>query len=788
MCCVMPPASVSTTCDFRIASSSVVLPWSTWPMIVTTGGRVTSASSGSSKVSGSSSSAACLIVTSRFSSAAISSTSSSVSDWVAVFGTPSPIRIVMMFGIETPSACERSRTLTPDSTAAGPVGATGAWRGSRRWPSCWPRAWRGSCRGRAAWLSMTTRRLRLPGPPPPRGRSGRFGLLPPLAISSPQCKDAPVPDRPGPPVAAPARSPVAPAPVRSRRGGHRCTHLARSPRVPRRARRRARRSARARAGARGGRSRRSAGPALPLLLRPRCLLHRNARRHVRRLGLLGLRRRQRLLRVRDLRLRHGRRRVGDRRLVARSGRLRRGLRGRGRGRRLRRLAADVVGARACERLVRRHAAEAGAGQGGVRAPLAVGQDRRAPAGQLLFVAAAAEGDLGLGPRELRVGLDVDLPAREPGREAGVHALLANRERELVVRDDDGRLLRVVVEVDLAHARRGQRLRHEARRLGIPRDDVDLLAAQLRDDHAHARAARADAGADRVDALGVRLDGDLRAVAGLAGDAADDDEPVGDLRHLELEERLDQLRIAAGEDHLRALRARADLRDDGLDARALLVALAVDLLGARQQRLDLAQVDEHVVPVAGLLDDPRHYLADTVDVLVVHHPPLLLADPLEDHLLGGLRGDAAEAGRRHVLALNLALGNLGPVDVEVVVGDEGVLSLAGLLLEALELLELALAGVVEEALLDLDGQFDREDAEVAAVVHLDGGVPGGARSLLVGGEQRVLERRDERSLLDALVALDLANSFDDLLAHLTPSRRSGCPARSTRTEYPRGRRR
>ena len=39
MCCVIPPASVSTTAASRIASSSVVLPWSTWPMIVTTGGR-----------------------------------------------------------------------------------------------------------------------------------------------------------------------------------------------------------------------------------------------------------------------------------------------------------------------------------------------------------------------------------------------------------------------------------------------------------------------------------------------------------------------------------------------------------------------------------------------------------------------------------------------------------------------------------------------------------------------------------------------------------------------------
>src|SRR5579883_2551541 len=39
MCCVMPPASPSVTLVLRIASSSDVLPWSTWPMMVTTGGR-----------------------------------------------------------------------------------------------------------------------------------------------------------------------------------------------------------------------------------------------------------------------------------------------------------------------------------------------------------------------------------------------------------------------------------------------------------------------------------------------------------------------------------------------------------------------------------------------------------------------------------------------------------------------------------------------------------------------------------------------------------------------------
>src|SRR5439155_16037963 len=139
-----------------------------------------------------------------------------------------------------------------------------------------------------------------------------------------------------------------------------------------------------------------------------------------------------------------------------------------------------------------------------------------------------------------------------------------------------RLLAVVVEIHLADAGRRQRLRDEPCGLVVPRDDVDLLTAELRHDHAYARASRPDACAHRIDALGVRLDGDLRPVAGLARDAADLDQAIGDLGHLELEQRLDQLGIAPGYDHLRALGTGANLGDDGLDARALLVALAIDL--------------------------------------------------------------------------------------------------------------------------------------------------------------------------------------------------------------------
>ena len=171
MCWVMPPASVSTTADSRMASSSVVLPWSTWPMIVTTGGRSLSTSAESSNVTSStSSSAAWLIVISRSSSPPISSTASSLSDCVICTISPAAIISVMTFAGETPSFSARSLTVIPDGTLTGPVGASGSrrgsWRGaprSRRWPG-----------RRPAWASITTRR-RPRGDAPRWGRAWRLG-------------------------------------------------------------------------------------------------------------------------------------------------------------------------------------------------------------------------------------------------------------------------------------------------------------------------------------------------------------------------------------------------------------------------------------------------------------------------------------------------------------------------------------------------------------------------------------------------------------------------------------
>ena len=171
MCWVMPPASPAATSVSRIASSSEVLPWSTWPMIVTTGGRATRSSS-ESENSGSvgSSSAAVTISSLRSYSSAIARTDSSVRVWVRVAISPIVISFLITSAGASPSDSATSRTVAPELTlvASGSTGVAGVDGGSsssgrRRRP---PRRRGGRCGGgppiwsrRAACESITTRRF-----------------------------------------------------------------------------------------------------------------------------------------------------------------------------------------------------------------------------------------------------------------------------------------------------------------------------------------------------------------------------------------------------------------------------------------------------------------------------------------------------------------------------------------------------------------------------------------------------------------------------------------------------
>src|SRR5262249_15933949 len=84
----------------------------------------------------------------------------------------------------------------------------------------------------------------------------------------------------------------------------------------------------------------------------------------------------------------------------------------------------------------------------------------------------------------------------------------------------------------------------------------------------------------------RRDGDLGAVAGLAGDGLDLDGAVGDFRDLFFKQLADEFGVGPRQDDLDAVAVLLDVEDDGVDAVVDVVRLAGDLLGARQDGLGL----------------------------------------------------------------------------------------------------------------------------------------------------------------------------------------------------------
>ena len=119
-------------------------------------------------------------------------------------------------------------------------------------------------------------------------------------------------------------------------------------------------------------------------------------------------------------------------------------------------------------------------------------------------------------------------------------------------------------------------------------------------------------------------------------------------------------------------------------------------------------------------------------------------------------------------LNLVL--VGRQDLGVELGLLGLAQLARLGVDRRLLL---LGDLGEQLLLQLGRQDQLVDAEVGGVaVEVDARVLGRAGALLVGGQQRVLERRHQRLGVDALLLLEAVQGLDDLATQAHPPPNSG----------------
>ena len=137
MCCVMPPCSFSATFVRRIASSSDVLPWSTWPMTVTTGGRSCSWAGSTSPSSSMTSPSTERISRSKLNLSATSLASVGSSRSLTIFMTPSSMSALItspdlrrIFSASSATVTDSpTRTSSRLTSAGGASTAAGAGRG-----------------------------------------------------------------------------------------------------------------------------------------------------------------------------------------------------------------------------------------------------------------------------------------------------------------------------------------------------------------------------------------------------------------------------------------------------------------------------------------------------------------------------------------------------------------------------------------------------------------------------------------------------------------------------------
>ena len=130
----MPPASPAVTLVLRMASRILVLPWSTWPMTQTTGGRSTRSSAESSSWVNRRSSMVTCTSCSTFawnSSASRDAVSKSITSLMACI---SPI--CMNLAMTLPACCFRRAASSPTVISSGIITFSCALRAFSSWMRC----------------------------------------------------------------------------------------------------------------------------------------------------------------------------------------------------------------------------------------------------------------------------------------------------------------------------------------------------------------------------------------------------------------------------------------------------------------------------------------------------------------------------------------------------------------------------------------------------------------------------------------------------------------------------
>ena len=337
---------------------------------------------------------------------------------------------------------------------------------------------------------------------------------------------------------------------------------------------------------------------------------------------------------------------------------------------------------------------------------------------------------------LFLALDVDLPAQQFGREAHILALLADGKGELRIVDDDLHVLLERIDdhnpADLGRTKGMGGKDHWV--VGIL-DDVDLFAAQFANDGLHAHALHADTSADAIHVAVAALDGDLGALAGFAGATLDGHRAVVNLRDFLFEQAHHQFGRRARYQYSGPFAGLVDQFDDATHTVSDAVAFQAGLFLLGQLSFGFAEI-QHVIRTFHAFDGAVDQFAGSARILLEHGVAFGLADFLEDHLLSGLGGDAAQG-----------VGILGDAHFAAQF-DFGI-----------DPPRLAQRHLVYRIFDGFHGFLDREEFDRAGFgIHVRDVILGGAIVLPSGDQHGILDRVEHDLRIDTFF---LAQNFDGL---------------------------
>ncbi|ABV15621.1 hypothetical protein CKO_04568 [Citrobacter koseri ATCC BAA-895] len=243
---------------------------------------------------------------------------------------------------------------------------------------------------------------------------------------------------------------------------------------------------------------------------------------------------------------------------------------------------------------------------------------------------------------------VKFPAAQLRSQTDVLTITSDRLSQVTGFNSDIHGVFIFIHHDRSDVCWRHRVNHELRRVIIPQDDIDTLAAQFSRNGLNARTTHTHTGADRIDTLVVGFHRDFRTGTRIAGRRFNLNDFFADFRYFNTEQLDQHFRFGTRHKQLRTARFRANGVQNATNTVARTEVFARQHIFTQDHGFSIAaQIQRDVVAVYFLHhagDDFAFVLAELID----HHRTLGFTNFLYDNLFCRLGGDTVKGDRFNLI--------------------------------------------------------------------------------------------------------------------------------------------